>query len=150
MPGAAGVIRECDIHDNEFVDGVTISGGKLHVENCKIRKNGKNGVDVLGGSPVIRECEIFENSLNGLAASGERSALCNPVVERCAIHDNNGRGVIVWNRASGRFSECEIYRNQSYGTLCLLSIRLPDFLSVAASASLFFPSRLLLFIFQPK
>jgi hypothetical protein len=75
-------------------------------------KNGRAffAVSIPGGELVLENCRITSDSLSGVAVFG---AGANPLIKNCWIHDCADSGFYIFDNASPRIENCDVYRNRN-------------------------------------
>ncbi|MFC1705531.1 right-handed parallel beta-helix repeat-containing protein [Planctomycetota bacterium] len=114
---------------------VSITQGKLLLEDCDIACGGLAGIAIVGPEtdPTIRGCRVLDCGTDGVLATsrckgtiedcqlsgngiGIRSIDgAEPVVRACSISESLQNGVAVFQKGRGTFDECHIFQNQHPG-----------------------------------
>lgn len=106
---AAGVVEDCDIHDNNNVGVAITERANPTIRRCSIRAGKDAGIvswnDGLG---VLEECEISGNVRAGIGVS-EKADLS---IRRCRIYDGANSGVFVHNDGQATLEDCDIYGHE--------------------------------------
>lgn len=109
------VLRNLNINGNSIlINGVYVRGCKL-IQNCTLQ-GCVNGL-VLGGlvnQTVVKECGIVGNSSTGIYVNGIGNTIFK--VSECNIR-MNFKGVVIEQDVGGRFEQCVIEANKSWGVL---------------------------------
>lgn len=135
-----GTLVHCDIWGNSLAGIEICEGGNPTIRDCGIHHNAKTTLSATpfiarllgsimpdrvadsetGGGVCIRDCrssgtieqcDIWGNGCFGIAVSESGSLM----VRGCAIHDNQGTGILVYEHGRGTFERCETWANSQYG-----------------------------------
>ncbi|HEX8246707.1 MAG TPA: pectinesterase family protein [Pyrinomonadaceae bacterium] len=89
-----------------LVRGLTLQGQGRETGNAFF------AVAIPGGELLLENCRITSDSLSGVAIYG---AGANPLIKNCWIHDCADSGFYIFNNASARIENCDVYRNENVG-----------------------------------
>lgn len=111
--GARPTVRQCTVSNATGV-GIGVADGAGGVfEQCEVTESGQPGIAVRGPAhPRLERCRIRHATGAGLSVSGDGSAV--EAVD-CTIHDIQGSGVRLSDRATAHLTDCRISATSSDG-----------------------------------